>query len=808
MAPFALPNNQENIEFLKKENIPVKQITGHWIFFSATPEWIQQKAEKGMIKDFYYEYLPPALLDDTARVMHEVNQVHDGISPLTNAYTGKDVIVGIVDQGLDHNHPDFIDSLGNKRVIRYWDHTVTNPTQSPAPYNYGQIWYPAQINDGSITSSETTTGHGTTVAGMAVGNGRANGRNKGMAPEADIIIVETNFNLPNWQLTIADACDFIFRVADSLNKPAVVNLSLGSYLGSHDATDPAAEYIDYLLDQKKGRIVVAAAGNSGNQPPYHVHNDITSDTSFVWFEANTINGNPQVLFHLWTDISNANFDYAFGANLPSPDFSDRASTIYRNAASSLVSPVYDTLYNELGDRIATIKIFTEFTGDNFHLRGFLDYVDSTNYLLRFSTTGSGSYDLWSGTFLGMNKIVDQIPGVADYPPIVNYVLPDNLQSIVSSWNCSPKVVSVGNLRCRLGHIDNNGNQYYPADMTNPGKISPTSSRGPTRKGVIKPDISASGDVTLASGPFWILNNPSYNTLIDEGGFHVRNGGTSMAAPVVSGIAALYLEKCPNSSWQDFKNDMISTAYSDGYTGVVPNYSYGFGKISAFELMKRMNGDLQILGDSVLCETPLTMNASESLNSYFWSTGENTAGITVNNPVTVYVSGVNDQGCMIYSDTLQIDQGTSLPKPAISILGQSMISTNAPNYQWFLNDSPIPGETQQFIYPNGQGYYSVGVLSPDGCYSFSNAKYWSLGLNDYESAPVKVFPNPTRNILHIQTGSEPIKRIRLLSVDQKIISDTAVNSKEATLATGFLATGIYFLEVTTAEHSYSIKFFKE
>jgi hypothetical protein len=82
---------------------------------------------------------------------------------------------------------------------------------------------------------------------MAVGNGRANNTNKGVAPDADIIVVETDFGLPNWTLTIADACDYIFKVADSLGKPAVVNLSLGTYLGSHDGKDPAAEYIDQLF---------------------------------------------------------------------------------------------------------------------------------------------------------------------------------------------------------------------------------------------------------------------------------------------------------------------------------------------------------------------------------------------------------------------------------------------------------------------------------------------------------------------------------------------------------------------------------
>jgi hypothetical protein len=137
-----------------------------------------------------------------------------------------------------------------------------------------------------------------------------------------LIIVETDFNLPNWTLTIADACDYIFKVADSLGRPAVINLSLGSYLGSHDGNDPASEYIEKLVTDKKGRIIVSAAGNSGAWGKYHVHGDIDADTSFVWMlpnPANQIKSNAMYM-DLWADSSVANWRYALGANLSSGSF--------------------------------------------------------------------------------------------------------------------------------------------------------------------------------------------------------------------------------------------------------------------------------------------------------------------------------------------------------------------------------------------------------------------------------------------------------------------------------------------------------
>lgn len=797
-VPFAIPNTAENQKIIKSDGISVKRITENWIFITSSSEYIHSSLKSKRISDIYFEYCPPALLDDTARAMHNVNSVHDGLSPLQQAYTGKDVIVGIVDEGLDHRHPDFIKPNGDSRVIRYWDHSITNPSQTPLPFNYGQVWYESQINDGTITSNEESSGHGTTVTGIATGNGLANGTNRGMAPESDIIFVETNFNLPNWTLTIADACDYIFRVADSLGKPAIVNLSLGTYLGSHDGSDPASEYIESLLEQKEGRLIVCAAGNSGNQPSYHAQAIMsTIDTNFIWFENNPSGtlGNNTVFFDLWADQVDATFHYSFGANLPGPSYESRSSTMFRAATDQMgTSPIFDTLRNSNGDQIATIEIYREFVGSNYHMQAFCSRLDSTNYRFRFSTTGNGKYDLWSGEFLGFNKIVKDIPTQVDYPHIGNYVLPDSLQSIVSSWNCSEKVISVGNLRCRLGHIDKNGNQYYPAtDMTTPGKIAPSSSRGPARTGHLKPDISASGDVTVASGPFWIINNPTYNASVEVGGWHVRNGGTSMASPTVAGIAALYFEKCSKATWEDFKTDLQTSAQEDSFTGQVPNYEYGAGKVDAFNLLLQTNGNLQLLGDTVVCQTPVEINTNFPLQNYEWSTGDNASSILIDEVDTVFVSGNNERGCLVYSDTVEISIGTPLPNPSISQLGQTLISSSGPNYQWYLNDNVLSGETNQVIYPDSIGYYSVSVTGPDGCSSFSNAFNWTLSLIEESEHSLKLFPNPSSGVFSVHSTSN-IQRIIVLSSIGRIVKSIPVNSKELDLNLEALSSGTYFLKI--------------
>ncbi|WP_158276177.1 S8 family serine peptidase [Brumimicrobium oceani] len=809
--PFTLENTNENRGFLEREGIVIKRKTDNWIYITASAAWISRNLKAKKINDFYFEYAPPSLLDDTARVMHDVDPVHNGNTPLIDSYTGKGVIIGLVDAGLDHTHPDFTDVYGNNRVIRYWDQSVTNPTNSPAPYNYGQIWYANEIQNGTITSNEESGGHGSSVTGICAGNGLANGKNKGMAPEADIIFVETNFNLPNWTLTVADACDFIFKVADSLNKPAVINLSVGSYLGSHDGKDPAAELMDVLLSEKNGRIIICAAGNSGNTEDYHAQQTMNvSDTNFIWFENNPNGnlGNNTAFFDLWSDVSDAQFSYSFGANRPGPSYANAAETVYRFAQINVGTPIFDTLYSSNGDRIATLEIYTEYVAGNYHLQGFFSNIDSTDYLMRFSTTGAGKYDLWSGAWMGLSKIVKTIPTTLEYPPIVNYVSPDNAQSIVSSWNCSPNVISVANLRGRLGHITNAGTQYYPGDMTTPGNISPTSSRGPSRDGVTKPDISAAGDVTLGSAPMFMVGNPAFDTQLGVGGFHLRNGGTSMASPVVAGIAALYLERCKNSSSAEFMNDLFATAESDLFTGSTPNNRFGYGKVNAFDLLTYKNGNLQILGDSAICQMPVQLTANISMQNYEWSTGALSPEIIVSQPDTISLSGRDQQACKIYSDTLIIVQGSPLQNPTIQQLGNSLISSNAPNYQWYLNDNPINGATLQTYTPAEIGYYSVAVQGPDNCKSFSNALEWTLNIEKEHKADIQLYPNPAKNSFNIHAKGTIIRGIVITSATGQIIKSQQTNNSKIQVEIGTLSSGAYLIKIETEYGSKVLPFFKQ
>lgn len=797
---------------LKTKDIHVKSVTQNWIFIQATPTWVSNAQKEGLIDRFYFEFSMPQALNDTTLLKHRVDLVHQGAGGLQLPFTGKDVIVGFVDQGIDYNHPDFIAPNGQSRVLYYWDHTLPfHALRTPLPYGYGQVWNNQEIQNGICTSMEESTAHGTSVAGVATSNALANGREKGMAPEANIIMIETNFSLPNWTLTVADACDFIFKKADSLGVPAVVNLSVGSYLGSHDGDDPASELMETLLDEKPGRIIVCAAGNAGSWGKYHVRDFVSSDTSFFWIQPNPSSqlGANTVYADIWTDVSDATWSYAFGANRSSGSYNERASTIFRAVTANLSTTIYDTLWRN-GNRIATIEIYPEQVGNNVHLEIYFSQVDSTNYIYSFKTTGTGMYDAWTGSStIGLNNVVQTLPSVATYPRIVHYNFPDSLQTIVSSWNCSEKVISVGNIRNRLNHIDRNGNVYNVAPTYNAavGQLSPNSSKGPSRKNVVKPDVSACGDVSLSAGPTWILSTPSFYNSVDIDGWHVRNGGTSMASPVIAGIAALYLEKCSKGTYQTFKNDLLQTSTSDAFTGLTPNYAYGYGKADALALLLLSNGTASISGPSVFClEDDYVPVSNLSLTSILWNTGDTNLVTNLTTSTDLTFVARDTLGCVVLSDTLTATIGDVPPQPIITVNGTTLSTVAYPQLQWFENGQALPNETGDSLVISlpSSSYFTVVATSPSGCINESPFYNPSLGIDENEH-DLKLFPNPASDFIEL-VSSQLISQISVRDMNGKHMNISVL--EDGKLAISSLESGVYFLKIDTQSGSYNLKFVKK
>ena len=201
-----------------------------------------------------------------------VDALHAGTG-LTQAYTGKDVVVGIIDGGFQYNHINFYDTAGeNLRVKRVWNQNATGTP--PSGYYYGREYTTSE----SIVSAkqDMTDCHATHVAGIAAGAYHGN-EYYGVAPDADLVFVSYNlYDTSSSNTSISDGIKYIYDYAESVGKPCVINMSLGYHIGPHDGTSTFDRICDSL--QGEGRLLVGAAGNEA-ETNIHVKKTLTTDDS-------------------------------------------------------------------------------------------------------------------------------------------------------------------------------------------------------------------------------------------------------------------------------------------------------------------------------------------------------------------------------------------------------------------------------------------------------------------------------------------------------------------------------------------------
>lgn len=542
-------------------------------------------------------------LMDTARIRNNIDSVQQGYAPLIQAYKGTGVIVGIIDGGIYWQHGDFKDPADSSSTrIRYiWDQVDNNTNTPPLPYSYGHQWSWIDINAGNCTHVPPANdfGHGTCVAGIAAGNslstrgGPYENQLTGVAPESEIIAVRIKDD-DNFLDNVADAVDYIFKKADAMGKPCVINTSIGTYYGSHDGRDLATYAMEYLLDQRNGRSLVAAGGNGGNIS-HHLGYSIPADSAFTFFKYNA--AAQEVYFDFWADtadFSQANF--SIGCNDTSGN--DLGRINYLNVPVDFNPPpgsgtiINRNLFSGT-NLLGQISMQATLDEDRYHVEVIITPTNTSNYW-RLQTTGSGTFDLWSSSSLiGSADMVDSVSiggGQHVYIQYPAYRHSDLAKTIVSSWQCSDKVITVGNYSNRAGYLDRDSiyrdltiAPYYEVV----GQRFATSSFGPTRDERLKPDIMATGSTTICTGDAGFIaaaTSAANRVKVYITKKHIRNGGTSMAAPIVTGIAALYLQKRPTATWNEIKQALICTAVRDSFTGPNANSEYGNGKVSAFHAL--------------------------------------------------------------------------------------------------------------------------------------------------------------------------------------------------------------------------------
>lgn len=540
------------------------------------------------------------LHNDKAKELTGADKVQTAQLPEGQAYTGKDVLVGVIDTGIDFLHPDFREKTDSTktRIRAIWDQTLNDGTH-PAQFNYGSEWDSAQLQ-AALTlaappiSQRDSSGHGTHVTGSAAGL-------RGVAYDAEIIMVKTplvsngDYRFSTSAKTL-DAVKYIYDKAAALGKPCVVNMSLGFAFGTpHDGTSLFEQGIDLMVNERKGFIVCASAGNDGRDFIHHGGYALTADSSWsyinglngaTWYAASNKTYDDSIFYSIVMDSAMLNFStglYAQKKMFQTPWFS---VSELKNAAGGLN---YDILYGN-GDTAASLKIIAS----DYDLTRSEVYVYARDKsvlvpsgsgvkvnLFKVAVRGAGSFHSWVQALNGYSV------NMPDYGALTNarFKPNDNIYCIGIPAT-GKRVFAVGAFVNKKNYTDILGRTQQGLNTSNAsvGAAAFFTSKGPTTDNRVKPDFSAPG-LNVASSLSRYAEKDS-SQIVDQ--YTAVYSGTSMSCPISSGCIALLLQKSPYSDFDDIKKAIDSATVKDVFVkaaGPVPNNTWGYGKLNIFEAMK-------------------------------------------------------------------------------------------------------------------------------------------------------------------------------------------------------------------------------
>ncbi|MDB5284807.1 MAG: hypothetical protein JWO06_3882 [Bacteroidota bacterium] len=505
-------------------------------------------------------------------------------------YTGKDVVLGVMDVGFDFTHPTFYDTLGKTyRIKRIWEEKVSGTP--PTGFIYG-----SELTDTNAMKAEhsdnTHASHGTHVTGIAGGSGYGSSttdhkKYRGMAFESDIVLVGIMPDSNQWQNTgmsdMIDGMNYIYTYAASVGKPAVINLSWGTPVGPHDGTSLFSQACDALTGS--GKIFVCSAGNSGDTRIHLSKTFASNDTvvnTFILFDANLNTKNTWL--DLWGDVSKT---FCVQASL----YND---TLVSSTGYVCLDNAVHYLYLKGTNGDTCFVTFTTSTSEfNYEPRVYISLYSRNNDTVCLSIKGTdGTINLWNGYVRSGEGYAGEL--VDNGRP---WATSGDVTHTVSDLVSTHSAIAVGAYVSKSGFRSITGNSYTFGSYAHQYALAPFSSQGPTVDGRVKPDISAPGMCVVSSVNRWdstyipggvnYTDDVSYSldTASGKKYYYGQMSGTSMSSPATSGIVALMLQAHPYLTPDQVRTILAETAIKDTFTGplVIPgNNFWGNGKINAYQ----------------------------------------------------------------------------------------------------------------------------------------------------------------------------------------------------------------------------------
>jgi minor extracellular serine protease Vpr len=501
--------------------------------------------------------------------------VRQGVG-LDSPYTGHGVLVAVIDNGLDFDHPDFTNEDGSTRILWLWDQAYEGGT-SPEEFGYGLLCSALEINRGHCDAADEdpiegiySLGHGTHITGIAAGNDAVY---TGVAPEALIIGVRTYFEEDN----VLDAISFVSQKADQLGLPLVINLSLGTQEGPHDGTSLFEQaLIEYL---GPGKIAVAAAGNhgpnSGGANYFHVSYTAGDEKRTEIRPTTFITGDDYLFVDVWYP-ADGQLELGIAAT-------DGNEILAQTSFVAEDEEIFETLFDADGLTIAAVAIANSVSPLNGLRNVVIEISDGDTganvggkrWHLVTRSESDTAFHAWLAS---ENAIFDNDSGVltkyvGDQPYEMEFVAGDSEYSITMPAT-NDRIIAVGSYVSKASWIAANGGRYSSDPVPAEQSISSFSSRGPTMDGRIKPDLTAPGENISSS----LSEDFSVSSRLKTDDHHFITRGTSQSSPHVAGAVACMLERNRNLTVDEILDLLADNARQDSYTGSLPNNTFGYGKL--------------------------------------------------------------------------------------------------------------------------------------------------------------------------------------------------------------------------------------
>ena len=506
------------------------------------------------IKEYTYTAIPKLYgLMDTGAV-EETGSLKLQNQPNLNL-TGRNVIVGFIDTGINHAHKAFLDTYGKSRILRIWDQTNQEGTP-PSGFYYGTEFTNEDIdlalagnNPFKLVNSIDENGHGTFLAGVACGSVDEENDFAGAAPESKIVMVKlkpAKQYLRDFYYIKDDteayqendimlAVHYLDRISIQYGLPLVIIIGLGTNTGGHDGLSPLAGQLDYMAGNI-GHSVVVCAGNEGNSQHHYRGNLFSSgmslsDMLFEDVQFRTGENEKGFLMELWGHAPDI---YAVSIHAPTGE------SIPRIAAGIGQSDKYTFLLNSTVIYI-DYRVVEQQSGDEL-------------IAMRFENPTSG---IWTVRVYGsniLNGIYDVWLPISEFTSEDTYFLQPNPDVTITMPGTAGNVIAVSSY--------NNSTDSFYSD----------SGRGFTRLNAIKPDIAAPGVNVFG---------PSLS-----GSRYTRRSGTSVSAALTGGVCAQLLQwGITDGNASEMRNNNIRSYLIRGARKnrniVYPSREWGYGELDGY-----------------------------------------------------------------------------------------------------------------------------------------------------------------------------------------------------------------------------------